>query len=891
MHAALLVLALASSSLPAGGAGPDARVVSVRIDAPHAARLARYVEVRAGDVLDPAALRRDVERLHATGAFEDVVVESQPSAGGVDLVFRPVPAPLLDAIVVAGDRVLGPGDVRRITRLRQGDALWPPRLDQAAQAVALALVADGYLEAHVTATARRREESADAVFIVTAGPRARVGRAALEGAPSALNSLLEPLVRPRPGEPFRRAVARGAAEKIRSRLLDLGFWRARAEVHDSYDPTAARVDLSFRVDAGTRGSVEFRGTPPPAGRRRAVTALLREGGLGSDVIEEGRDRIEEDFRQRGYRDVFVSHRLEPRPGGEAIVYVTEPGPRAQVALVSFSGLEDARFASLVGTRASGPLVDRVVDEDVVKVRRFLEEEGFAEARVEADVPPGGGTLSVRFRIRPGPRTTLRALEVEEPSPPPVPVTSRDLKVKVGAPYRARDVAQARDRLLAWYRDAGFLDVDVSPVVSLSDDKTEARVRLTVRPGPRTEIDRIVIAGLETTHPEVVRRELTLKEGEPLGLSDLRESQRRLSALGIFDRVSITEIDPEDVERRSLVVAADEAPRTTIAYGVGYAEQDLARGSIEVTQRNLFGMDRSLTAFARGSFRGNRVLTTFREPYFLGRKLDLFVTGYREEEDREGFDYVRYGGLVQTAFRLARRRALILRFSYENTYVFNVTIPLDEVDRQFRDATASGPSASVVEDTRDDPLDPRRGHFLGADLQFSDAVFGGDSFLKTFLQGSTYRSVHPGVVLALAARLGLAWTLPQSLPDRLPLPYRFFAGGDNTIRGFELDTAGPLEPSTADPNTLVPTGGNALLVGNAELRFDAGKRFSVAVFSDSGNVYPLVSDMSLGDVRYTAGVGLRYRSAFGPIRVDWGYKLNRRPDESASHFHFTIGNAF
>jgi outer membrane protein insertion porin family len=891
MLAALLVVSLASSGLPAGGPAPETRIVSVRIDARHAANLQRYVEVRAGGLFDPAAIRRDVERLYATGAFEDVVVESHPASGGVELVLRPVPAPLLGAVVVEGDRVLSPGDLLRIARLRRGEALWPPRLDKAAQAAALALVADGYLEARVTAAARRREEAADCLFTVTAGPRARVGRAALEGETGHLASLLEPLVKPRTGEPFRRAVARAAADKIRSRLVDSGFWRARVEAQESYDPAAARVDLVFRVDPGARESVEFRGTPPSAGRRRAITALLREGGLGSDVVEEGRDRIEEEFRQRGYRDVFVSHRLEPRPGGETIVYVTEPGPRAEVALVSFSGHEDPRFAALVGTRAYGPLVDRVIDEDVVRLRRFLEDEGFTEARVEADVPQGGGNLPVRFRIRPGPRTTLRALEVEGPSPPPVAIASRDLKMKVGAPYRARDLAQARDRLLAAYRDAGFLDVDVSPVVSMSDDKTEARVKLTVRPGPRTEIDRIVIAGLETTRPEVVRRELTLKEGEPLGLSDVRESQRRLSALGIFDRVSITEIDPENVERRSLVVAADEAPRTTIAYGVGYAEQDLARGSIEVTRRNLFGMDRSLTAFARGSFRGNRVLATFREPYFLGQKLDLFLTGYREEEDRDGFGYVRYGGLVQTAFRLARRRALILRLSYENTYVFNVTIPLDEVDRQFRNATASGPSASVVEDTRDDPLDPRHGHFLGADLQLSDTVFGGDNFLKAFLQGSSYRSIHPRLVLALAARLGLAWTLAPSLPDRLPLPYRFFAGGDNTIRGFELDTAGPLEPSTADPNTLIPTGGNALVLGNAELRFDAGKRFSVAVFSDSGNVSPLVSDMSLGDIRYTAGVGLRYRSAFGPIRVDWGYKLDRRPDESASHFHFTIGNAF
>jgi outer membrane protein insertion porin family len=138
-------------------------------------------------------------------------------------------------------------------------------------------------------------------------------------------------------------------------------------------------------------------------------------------------------------------------------------------------------------------------------------------------------------------------------------------------------------------------------------------------------------------------------------------------------------------------------------------------------------------------------------------------------------------------------------------------------------------------------------------------------------------------------VGLAATLRPGDPDRLPLPDRFFAGGDNSLRGFPLDMVGPLVPSSS--GGLVPTGGNALLLGSAELRIDAARRLGVTVFSDSGNVYPLVPDITLSDVRYTAGLGLRYKTALGPLRVDWGYKLNRRPGESASHFHFTIGNAF
>ena len=128
-----------------------------------------------------------------------------------------------------------------------------------------------------------------------------------------------------------------------------------------------------------------------------------------------------------------------------------------------------------------------------------------------------------------------------------------------------------------------------------------------------------------------------------------------------------------------------------------------------------------------------------------------------------------------------------------------------------------------------------------------------------------------------------------MPLRLPLPDRFFAGGDYSLRGFATDAVGPLEQT--EDGRFVPTGGNALLLANLELRRDLGRRFTVAAFTDVGNVYELISDMRLSDLRYSAGVGLRYRSALGPLRIDWGRKLNRREGESAYRFHFALGYAF
>jgi outer membrane protein insertion porin family len=122
-----------------------------------------------------------------------------------------------------------------------------------------------------------------------------------------------------------------------------------------------------------------------------------------------------------------------------------------------------------------------------------------------------------------------------------------------------------------------------------------------------------------------------------------------------------------------------------------------------------------------------------------------------------------------------------------------------------------------------------------------------------------------------------------------LPERFFAGGDYTIRGFAIDTAGPQE--VGNDGQLYPTGGNGLLLGNAELRRDFGRSVTLAAFLDLGNVYPVVGEMSLSDLRYSTGLGLRYRTPFGPLRLDWGVKLNPRPGESGYRIHLTVGNAY
>jgi outer membrane protein insertion porin family len=254
---------------------------------------------------------------------------------------------------------------------------------------------------------------------------------------------------------------------------------------------------------------------------------------------------------------------------------------------------------------------------------------------------------------------------------------------------------------------------------------------------------------------------------------------------------------------------------------------------------------------------------------------MSVTLFREEEERQTFNFERVGTSLQTTHQLKPRLSLILRYVFSRTRSSDVRVPLDEVDRQYRNARSSGPSLSLVSDTRDDPLDPRRGRFVAVDTQFSHAWLGGHSFFKSFVQASAYKAVRGRLLLAGGLRLGTAWTFRG---QDLDPPDRFYAGGDYSMRGFDTDA-------------VAPEGGDSLWVGSVELRCSLGKSFSLAAFGDVGNVYPTMAATDLTDLRASTGLGLRYRTPVGPIRFDWGFNLHPRPGEPRSRPHITVGHAF
>jgi outer membrane protein assembly complex protein YaeT len=579
--------------------------------------------------------------------------------------------------------------------------------------------------------------------------------------------------------------------------------------------------------------------------------------------------------------------------------------------------------------------------------------------VRLDPTPQANTpspVSVRFLVAEGPQTVVGTVAIEGASVLPEPTVRALLTLTTGKPFYRPQLDADHAAIERLYRNEGFQTARVSPESTLAADGLRIDIRWVVREGARTTVDHVLVAGNVNTSADLIRREIVLRPGEPLGEDAVVESQRRLAALGLFRRVRIVEV-PHGVSRsHDVLVEVEEAPATSISEGGGIeairrlrpsaggraeARFEVApRGFFEITRRNLWGKNRSLSMFTRVSFRPRdpavdstdpadaggygfneyRLVGTLREPRPFDQPGEAQLTGFFEQAVRSSFNFSRRGARAEYARRFATALTVSGRYTFDYTKLFDEKILADDrllVDRLFPQVRLSTFTGSALRDSRNDVLDPERGTVLGIDGSVAPRFAGSEvGFARTFLQAAVYRRLPGGsrFVIAAASRVGLAVGFARRVErvddsnqpvlgadgepivdvvKDLPASERFFAGGDTTVRGFVLDQLGA-DDTLNDQG--FPTGGNALIVLNLEVRAPYWKGLGAVVFLDAGNVFKRVSDLNVADLRPAAGFGLRYRSPLGPLRVDLGFNLNRQvlrsgAPERGSVFHISLGQAF
>ncbi len=734
------------------------------------------------------------------------------------------------------------------------------------------------------------------------GPTPTVAAVEIRGGDGADAGELRALVPYAAGSPLRRTDVYRGARAIREALVRKGRLEARVGTEtlaSGDEPGAVRV--VYHVEPGPRIRVELAGTKGKERRRllRRLDEFWLEGPHGASPYDDAAELMLEELRGRGFYAAVVDHQVQEAGTERVVRFTLERGRPVRVGRVRIEGataFPEEDLLARLATRRDEALIRQALDQDAELLRRVYQEAGYLDALVQrplVNLSLDGEEAAVRFRIVEGGRYELAEVRVQGAEGLAVggETVAAWSGLEPGGPYAASSVSAAEAAIRSRLDAEGYPDARVESEVSFADGR--ATVVLRVDHGGRKRIGAIEIVGLRATRPKIVRRQLAFRVGDPLSNDSLLETQRRLYRLGLFRsvRLSYGPMSGGDPSLHAVRVELEEAAPLRVAVGAGYDSEGGARGTVSASHQNLGGYGREVAIQGKASQIERRVQLVAREPRLFNRDLEALLTTFWERREQVGFTERRQA----TAFRVRKELrpgwARYLRYNFQRVDLSDVVNPEALRDQKLENLRLGDLSVAIVRDTRDDLFLTTRGSYASVETRlFAPDLLSDDSFLKIFAQGSWTRSFgrDKGCSFVSALRIGLA--RPFGGTGAVPLSERFFAGGDSTLRGFERDGVGPRD---VDPVTGAsrPSGGEGLLLVNEEFRFPILWRLKGVVFYDAGNVYRNLADADPFDLRHAAGVGLRLETPIGPLRLEYGRKLDREPGESDSELFFAIGSAF
>ncbi|HZX10224.1 MAG TPA: BamA/TamA family outer membrane protein, partial [Acidobacteriota bacterium] len=393
----------------------------------------------------------------------------------------------------------------------------------------------------------------------------------------------------------------------------------------------------------------------------------------------------------------------------------------------------------------------------------------------------------------------------------------------------------------------------------------------------------------------ISRELSFNLEDTVNFRDIRESQKKLYDLGIFQRVDVEAVPLEgngsdedestnrmqQVQNYQIKAHVHELQPYRLRYGIHFDTEKYFGLKGELVDRNFLGRAQLIGTSFRINQDEQDIKAFIRSPYFLGWKINTETFAFFNRTHKPSFSVDRTGLTFLQQVKLNKFYLLSFDYTYEQSRTFNLKLssPMD-----FNPTAQIGSfNLSLTRDTRDSMTNAREGMFLSHNIKYAPKFLGSDTrFVRYFGQAYIYIPVADSLVYSTGLRMGLAKGIRS---DLIPSE-RFFAGGSSTVRGFGKDALGPRDLMTGDP-----VGGEAVFIFNQELRFPVYKILGGAVFMDLGNVYSRLSDFDPFDIRKTAGLGLRVHTSFMIFRLDWGFKLDPQPGEPRYKFFLSVGQAF
>jgi len=864
------------------------------------ADLARVMPLKKGQPLHSADVAHAIDGLFATGRFEDIVVEAEPSGQGVIVRFVTQNARFLGGTTVEGKVLESPNraQIDSVTQLSLGATFHDKDVAESVDRIHRLLQANGFYEARITPTVERGDDAQQIflAFRIHEGKRAKYDAPTITG----VTKLPDATILRATGWRFplihwwKHVTSSRTRRGVQGVLNEYGRkdrLMARVDLKKlDYEAKRRRVRPDLDIDAGPVVKVTALETKVSRRVLKRYVPVFEEHAVDDDLLETGKRNLREYFQSQGYYDVTVDFKVQPvHDGQETVEYAISRGMRYKLVKVSITGnryfdtdsirermfMQPAGFLILRHGRYSEAFRRR--DEE--SIANLYKSNGFRDVKVTSEVmrDVGGrpGSIAVTVHVDERRQWVVDNLAIRGATqfkPAELP----SLASSTGQPFSEVNIANDRETMLTFYYTRGF------PKASFNASWQPAapghvNVVYNIAEGNREYVRDVLTSGIETTRQSVVDRAITLKAGDPLSPTAQTNIQQALYNLGIFANVDTAIENPDgDEDHKYVLYHFDEANRYTLSIGFGAQlaqfgtpnNTSLAapggttgvspEGSLTLSRLNFLGLGHTVSLQGVYSSIEKRASLTYLQPRFLnvdGQSLTYSLL-YDDTLDVRTFAARREEASVQLSRKFSKSFTGVLQASFREDNVSDIVIPVLLVSQFLQSVRIGMLSANFVQDRRDNPSDPHHGMYNTASFSLSGKFFGSQrSFGRALVRNATYYSLGKNLVLARQTQFGVI--VPFDAPagidaqESVPLPERFYAGGADSLRAFPFNQAGPRDigaplvpggPSSAP--TGFPLGGNALFINNIELRFPfIGQNIQGVLFHDMGNVYSSLSDLS------------------------------------------------
>lgn len=877
--------------------------------------------VHPGQELSLQSLQNSLRLLYALDRFKGIEVVTEPvGPGEVDLIFIFDQRPIFRRVKFSGGFEILPWliprggvtlkSLRRAVPVSYGTAYRETLVDESKAAIRNLYRRQGFFENSVQTEMRVRDDAfLDITFETDLGEPTILERVYFRGIEDFPDHEPRDKMRNKVGKRFVLERLDDDVQRLERTLGDrptawdefVGrvyrpkntFTTAEVDVEEIfYDNDTNAVEGTFQLRGGTDVTVNIdrRGRLWHWTRRVNGESLLyelpvmRQFKVDEDLIADGASILEDIYADRNYYDSQVSYTVEtPASNEKVITYTIDEGRRVKVERFVTKGNEELSDDSLESTILSGRGLGKnrffnpqVYRSDAAAIETYYRERGWMDVNVIMYEPVFTSPTSVDLQVSiiEGKRYYARSIDIRSNG---LELPALQLNLEPGDYLQRKLIRPDLENLVEYYLKRGVRDVRAEAEY-LDTNITHAKDVVYVLENPEVyRVGEIVIRGLGRTRRSVVERELTFRTGDTYRYEDLLESQQELYELGLFQRVSFSAIPrPYDPRVLDVLVELQEGRAGLVEFGFGFFEESGFSELLSITYGNIGGRDRSINLFIEHNELEDRQELTFREPYLFTSKFQLAWTLFRGRVREPNYTADIYGSSVSFLREIGDYWRFLIGSSTSRVSLGDQ----EEIPEELRIDNVTVLRSQVFYDDRDNKLNPKRGNLIGLEVQVSPR-FLADPFWKSELQGAFYLNVREQHVLVFSQRLG--WG------DRLPITERFEVG-TRILRGFEKEDIGPFAVNDAGTAASY-VGGNVYFASNLEFRYALYSWLGLAVFFDVGGAFADADAIYDEDIRSNTGAGIILQTPVGPVRLDYGVKIDRRHGESFGEFSFSLGHLF